>query len=144
MDLNKVKAVIELFEKSNLNKMELKDHSFAISLEKGGNAKEAKEIKDIPKITKNDLSEKEKDIVYFNNLYEIKSPIVGVFYQSQSPDSKSFVEKGSVVKKGDVLCVIEAMKVMNEILADKDGEIVDICVTNGQLVEFSQVLYRMK
>jgi acetyl-CoA carboxylase biotin carboxyl carrier protein len=141
MDLIKLKNVLEIFENSSLNKMEIQDRGFKISMEKGCPVKETKEIK-IP--VQKDLGEKEKEVVYFNNLYEVKSPIVGVFYQSADPDSPPLVEKGTHVKKGDVLCIIEAMKVMNEITADKDGEIVDICVTNGLLVEFSQVLFRMK
>ena len=76
--------------------------------------------------------------------YEIKSPMVGVFYTSPSPDAEPYVSVGSKVKKGDVICIIEAMKLMNEITADKDGEIAEICVDNGQVVEFSQVLFRMK
>ncbi len=76
--------------------------------------------------------------------HEIKSPMVGVFYTSPSPDAEPYVTVGSKVKKGDVVCIIEAMKLMNEITADKDGEIAEICVDNGQVVEFSQVLFRMK
>ena len=76
--------------------------------------------------------------------HEIKSPMVGVFYTSPSPDAEPYVSVGSKVKKGDVICIIEAMKLMNEITADKDGEIAEICVDNGQVVEFSQVLFRMK
>ena len=81
--------------------------------------------------------------VDFNNLKEVKSPMVGMFYQSSSPEAEPFVHVGSKVKKGDVLCVIEAMKLLNEITADADGEIVDICVENGQLVEYGQVLYKI-
>lgn len=81
--------------------------------------------------------------VDFNRLALVKSPMVGVFYAAPSPDSPPFVQVGSKVKKGDVLCIIEAMKLMNEICADRDGEIVDICVANGDVVEFSQVLFKL-
>lgn len=81
--------------------------------------------------------------VDFNNLTEVKSPMVGVFYAAPSPDSEPFVRVGSRVKKGDVLCIIEAMKLMNEITAECDGEIVDICAQNGDIVEFSQVLFKI-
>ena len=74
--------------------------------------------------------------VDFNNLKEVKSPMVGMFYQAPSPEADPYVRVGSKVKKGDVLCVIEAMKLLNEITADTDGEIVDVCVENGQLVEY--------
>ena len=81
--------------------------------------------------------------VDFNNLKEIKSPMVGMFYQAASPEAEPYVRVGSKVKKGDVLCVIEAMKLLNEITADTDGEIVDICAESGQLVEYGQVLYKI-
>ena len=81
--------------------------------------------------------------VDFNNLKEVKSPMVGMFYQAPSPEAAPYVRVGSKVKKGDVLCVIEAMKLLNEITADTDGEIVDVCVENGQLVEYGQVLFKI-
>ncbi|MCL2884582.1 MAG: acetyl-CoA carboxylase biotin carboxyl carrier protein [Oscillospiraceae bacterium] len=81
--------------------------------------------------------------VDFNRLIEVKSPLVGVFYSSASPDSEPFVSIGSKVKKGDVLCIVETMKLMNDIVAEQDGEIVDICVKNGDIAEFGQVLFKM-
>ena len=79
----------------------------------------------------------------FSHLAEIKSPIVGVFYASPSPESDPFVSIGSKIKKGDVLCIIEAMKLMNEITAEVDGEIADICVRNGDIAEYGQVLFKV-
>ncbi len=75
---------------------------------------------------------------------EVKSPIVGVFYASASPDSEPYVQVGSRVKKGDTLCIIEAMKLLNEIIAECDGEITEICAASGQVVEYAQVLFRIK
>jgi len=74
----------------------------------------------------------------------IESPIVGTFYHAATPDAKPFVQIGSKVKKGDVLCIIEAMKLMNEIEADIDGEIVEIFVENENAVEYGQPLFRIK
>jgi acetyl-CoA carboxylase biotin carboxyl carrier protein len=82
-------------------------------------------------------------VVDFNKLKEVKSPMVGLYYHAPAPGSAPYVTKGSKVKKGDVLCIIEAMKMMNEIAAETDGEIVDICAQDGQLVEFSQVLFKL-
>lgn len=75
---------------------------------------------------------------------DVRSPMVGVFYSAPSPDAEPFVKLGDHVHKGDVLCIIEAMKLMNEITAEVDGEVVDICVENGQLVEFDQCLMRIE
>lgn len=69
--------------------------------------------------------------------------MVGVFYSAPSPDSEPFVSKGSKVKKGDTLCIIEAMKLMNEVIAERDGEIVEILANSGELVEFGQTLFRI-
>lgn len=74
----------------------------------------------------------------------ISSPMVGVFYAAPSPDAEPYVSVGSVVKKGDVLCLIEAMKLMNEVQAEQSGEIVKICVENGQVVEYGQPLFLIK
>lgn len=73
----------------------------------------------------------------------VASPMVGVFYSAPSPDSDPFVQVGDQVKKGDVLCIIEAMKLMNEIQAEIDGTIVEITVGNGQVVEYDQPLFRI-
>ncbi|MGI5883949.1 MAG: acetyl-CoA carboxylase biotin carboxyl carrier protein [Candidatus Spyradocola sp.] len=79
----------------------------------------------------------------FNAAKMVTSPMVGVFYASPSPSDPPFVTVGSKVKKGDVLCIIEAMKLMNEITAEEDGEIIDICATNGSVVEYGQILFKM-
>ncbi|MGI5898415.1 MAG: acetyl-CoA carboxylase biotin carboxyl carrier protein [Christensenellales bacterium] len=79
----------------------------------------------------------------FNNIHTIDSPMVGVFYQAAGPGEKPFVQVGSKVKKGDVLCIVEAMKLMNEINAVQDGEIVDICVSDGDVVEYGQTLFKI-
>ena len=81
--------------------------------------------------------------VDFNDVFEAKSPLVGVFYAAPSPGAEPFVRVGSRVKKGDVLCIVEAMKLMNEIQAERDGEIVDICVHDGDVVEFGQTLFKL-
>ena len=72
--------------------------------------------------------------------YAIKSPMVGTFYSSPSPDAEAFVEIGSTVNKGDVVCIIEAMKLMNEIKSDFSGKVTQICVKNGDPIEYGQVL----
>jgi acetyl-CoA carboxylase biotin carboxyl carrier protein len=77
-------------------------------------------------------------------LEDVLSPMLGVYYAAASPESKPFIQVGDKVKKGDILCIIEAMKLMNEILAESDGEVAKICVENGHIVEFGQVILKMK
>ena len=74
----------------------------------------------------------------------VKSPIVGTFYASSSPENPPFVKKGQKIKKGDTLCIIEAMKLMNEIDADVEGEIVDILICNEAVVEYNQPMFKIK
>ena len=88
-------------------------------------------------------AEAEETNVDVNRTREIKSPMVGVFYAAPSPDARPFVEVGSKVKKGDIVCIVEAMKLMNEISAEFDGEVVDICVHNGDVVEYGQTLFKL-
>ncbi len=78
------------------------------------------------------------------NLVDIKSPIVGTFYRAPSPDAPSYVEVGSNVKKGQPLCILEAMKLMNTLEAEYDGVIEEILVQNGDLVEFDQPIFKIR
>lgn len=83
--------------------------------------------------------------VNFEEEYKIvKSPMVGTFYASSSPDKDAFVKVGDKVKKGQVLCIVEAMKLMNEIESEYDGEIVEVCVNNEDIVEYGQPLFKIK
>jgi len=76
--------------------------------------------------------------------FVVKSPMVGVFYSAPGVDKKPYVAVGDAVHEGDVLCIIEVMKIMNEIIAERDGVVTEICVENKQVVEFGQTLFRME
>ena len=78
-----------------------------------------------------------------DGLISVTSPMVGVFYTSPSENAAPYVSVGDKVKKGDVLCIIEAMKLMNEITAEEDGVIAEVCVNNGQVVDFGHVLFKL-
>ena len=100
----------------------------------------------VPAAAPSPAAEPEKDEdagADFNAAKMVLSPMVGVFYASPSPSDPPFVTVGSKVKKGDVLCIIEAMKLMNEITAEEDGEIIDICAANGSVVEYGQILFKL-
>lgn len=92
----------------------------------------------------NPAAQLEKTNAPEENLHKIMSPMVGTFYASPSPDAEPYVKVGSKVKSDSVVCIVEAMKLFNEIEADVDGEIVEILVKNGQLVEFGQPLFLVK
>ncbi|MGN0550685.1 MAG: acetyl-CoA carboxylase biotin carboxyl carrier protein [Acutalibacteraceae bacterium] len=79
-----------------------------------------------------------------DNSSAITAPMVGVFYAAPSPDAEPYVSVGSAVKKGDVICIIEAMKLMNEVTATQSGVITEICANNGEIVEFGQPLFKIK
>ena len=79
-----------------------------------------------------------------NGLIDLDSPIVGTFFSASSPDAPPFVQVGSRVQKGQVVCIVEAMKVMNEIEAEFDGEVVEVIVSNGQPVEYGETLFRLR
>lgn len=93
-----------------------------------------------PKIEKNKDSETVKE----DNYKTITSPMVGVFYSSPSPDADPYISVGQTINNGDIVCIIEAMKLMNEIPATESGTITEICVNNGDIVEFGQPLFKVK
>ena len=95
--------------------------------------------KDVDSLNEKSFVQEQED----ENIYLVKAPLVGTFYKAPDPDSDTFVEKGDKVKKGDVLCIIEAMKSMNEIQSDVSGEIKEVCMKNTELVEFGQVLFKI-
>ena len=91
-----------------------------------------------------DVAEAEPEAAVRDNLVEITSPMVGTFYRSPAPDALSYTEVGNRVSQGDVLCIIEAMKLMNELESEISGVIAEICVENAEPVEYGQVLFRVE
>jgi acetyl-CoA carboxylase biotin carboxyl carrier protein len=142
MNIKEIKSLVEIMESNSLNVLEVTEGETKIRMERH-DSKESpiKVTEPLPSILEKtiEISENKK----IDNLFEVKSPMVGVFYRSPAPGSEPFVKVGSKVKKGDVLCVVEAMKLMNEICAEKDGIINEICAEDGQVIEFSHVLFRL-
>ena len=155
MDIRKVKKLMEMLEESSLSELEVIEGEESIRLSKSSNLTTENITTQIPNQISYQVNPKnqnpltqipeQSNIIDKENLetsgYEIKSPMVGTFYEAPSPGSKPFVSVGDVVKKGDVLCIIEAMKMLNQIESDKGGEIKAILVENAQPVEFNQVLF---
>lgn len=137
MKIEEIRELAQIMKENGLGMLELQEDGTNLRMEAASAAAPAAPASAAPVATQDGTP------VDFNNLKEVKSPMVGVFYQAPSPEADPYVRVGSKVKKGDVLCVIEAMKLLNEITADTDGEIVDVCVENGQLVEYGQVLFKI-
>ena len=141
MNIKDIKALVRILESSNLTSIEVGDGENRICLKREypsvGTAAAAPAYRPALATDEPDAANNLK------NANEITSPLVGVYYAAPSPDAEPFVTVGAKVRKGDTLCIIEAMKLMNEITADRDGEIVDICAENGQIVEFGQTLFKI-
>ena len=152
MNLRQIRELVRLLESSSLSVLEIEENDLHVRLEKGQTAGLAQPVPAalpqavpaaLPVETAPDPAPVADGTVDFNRLKEVKSPLVGIFYAAPSPGAEPFAGVGSRVKKGDVLCVVEAMKLMNEITADADGEVIDVCVQNGQVVEFGQILFKL-
>jgi len=143
MKPEELKIYAEFMKEYGLEYLEIKKGDFHLILsKKGEEIKERKVIEESPKINIEKIVEESKHTSQeFENIVYIKSPLVGTFYRAPSPTSPPFVEQGKFVKKGDVLCIIEAMKVMNEIKSDYDGIIKEVLVENGKPVEYGQILF---
>lgn len=152
MNLRQIRELVRLLESSGLSVLEIEENDLRVRLEKGPTAGLAQPVPAalpqavpaaLPVETAPDPAPVADGTVDFNRLKEVKSPLVGIFYAAPSPGAEPFAGVGSRVRKGDVLCVVEAMKLMNEITADADGEVIDVCVQNGQVVEFGQILFKL-
>lgn len=143
MDIKELEAIASLMKENELTKLELEEKGIKLKLERMPQAA-------IPapavatSVTEKPLPTETKAEENFISGSTIKSPTVGVFYAAPSPESSPYVKVGDKINKGDVVCIIEAMKLMNEIVSEYSGEIVEICVGNGQVVEYGQPLFIVK
>ncbi len=159
-DLKKIKEIIEIMKENELLEVEIKHGDDKIFLKRsephssvGGVLSAAPGIRPEPGSAQHIQAGGSEALIHTYTtgsagsseaLVEITSPIVGTFYATPSPDSEHYVEVGSTVEPQMVVCIIEAMKVMNEIKAETSGTIVEVLVTNGQAVEYGQVLFKVK
>ncbi len=155
-DVQKIKELIEIMERNGLVELEIKhgdDKIFlkrhvpqqSIPSETAAAKPQSVAVATGADVAKAPATEMPPPVPAKNeNLEEIKSPIVGTFYATPSPDSEPYVEVGSHVEPQMVVCIVEAMKVMNEIKAETSGTIAEVLVTNGQAVEYGQVLFRVR
>ncbi|MDR2396810.1 MAG: acetyl-CoA carboxylase biotin carboxyl carrier protein [Puniceicoccales bacterium] len=150
MNIQDLQEIIKLMEDSDLSELSLEGENFKLSLKRGAQplAGLHKPLTSMPslgaQLESNQGQEVKACVSDDKNIYWIKAPMVGTFYGSASPESSPFVSKGDRVTEGSVVCILEAMKVMNEIHAECSGEILDILVENGAPVEYGQDLFKVK
>lgn len=157
MDIKYIKELIALLEKSGVQKITIKEkNGVEISLDKGGSqiyqdpqSFATRPVHQMippappipPSAVPRDQKEPDESLSEIHPNMCVKSPMVGTFYTSESPESLPFVKVGDLINKGDTLCIIEAMKVMNEVKSDRQGKITKILVENASPVEYGQLLF---
>ena len=151
MDLKDIKAIIDLMKKNSISEFELEREEFKIKLKRGGNGisnvahfEEPQMVAYSPAQTLAGGGAPIPTTAVSSTDQEIKSPMIGTFYRAPSPEAVHYVEIGTEVNPDSVICIIEAMKVMNEIKAEARGVITEICVDNGKPVEFGQPLFKIR
>ena len=146
MDLRKIKKLIEMLQESDLNEIEVKEGEESVRI----NRKKEIVNNSTQFISQNKPDNLSQDQTFeennrdFVNLVDVKSPMVGTFYRSPAPDKPPFVEIGQKIKVGDTLCIVEAMKMMNQVKSEFNGTIKDILVENAQPVEFDEVIITLE
>ena len=152
MDIRKVKKLIELLEESGIAEIEIHEGEESVRISRGSTVAAPQAINvtaptpavtpaTVPVNTPTSVPESASSDDYADEGHVITSPMVGIFYTSPSPEEPPFVEKGQDVKTGEVICIIEAMKIMNQIEADASGKLVRVLVENGEAVEYGQPLF---
>lgn len=154
MELNELKDLLSQFDQSTLTEFNLKDGTFELYLNKNTTSRSASvaPVVEVAPIAPTQVATENVPVAVSTpeptpKVVEgtaIVSPLVGVVYLQPSPDKPNFKQVGDRVSKGEVICIVEAMKVMNEITSDVAGEIVEVSVENEQVVEFNQPLFRVK
>ena len=140
MNLKELKEIIAMFEEANISELDVERQGVKIRLKKGVTGEISQQHVVVPSQVSPAEKVKEGEVKE-GNLVDVKSPMVGTFYTAPAPDADPFVKEGDEIEKGQVICIIEAMKTMNEIKSELSGLIKKILVENGQAVEFNQPLF---
>ena len=138
MDYKEIKELAALMKEMDLTSLAYRSGDESVKL-----TRRSENVQSAPGAKNTAYAELQNDEQNPVGTFTVKSPMVGVFYSASGLDGEPYVEIGDTVRVGDVLCVIEAMKIMNEITAERDGVITDICIENKQVVEFGQPLFRI-
>jgi acetyl-CoA carboxylase biotin carboxyl carrier protein len=142
MDLRKIKKLIEMLQESDLNEIEVKEGEESVRINRKKESIIHTANPSVPKVvSKSESKTDDAHTASSTEDYEkIVSPMVGTFYRKPAPDKDPFVEVGQLIKKGDTVCIIEAMKMMNQVKSEFDGKIISINIGDGEPVEFGQEL----
>ncbi len=149
MDIRKVKKLIELLEESGIAEIEIHEGEESVRISRGSTLAAPQTMIQVPQATQASESvnvhpaaedNKPKDD-YVDEGHVVTSPMVGIYYSSPSPEEPEFISRGQSVKAGEVLCIIEAMKIMNQIESDVSGKLIRALVENGEAVEYGQPLF---
>ena len=152
MNMREIKEMLQLMEDHKLSELEIDKDGLKIKFKKGGFDRLETQFVTAPRSSAqipashhppSSISSSASETLPSNGTV-VKSPMVGTFYGSPAPDQPPYVSAGSKIKEGDVLCIVEAMKLMNEIKAEFSGEIIEVLVKNGQPIEFDQPLFKIK
>jgi acetyl-CoA carboxylase biotin carboxyl carrier protein len=144
MDLRKLKTLIDLVSESNVSELEITEAEGKVRIVKGGGAMVQQYAAPVAMAAPAAAPLSAAPVAALAPVvvgHTVKSPMVGTFYRSASPGAKVFVEVGDPIKEGETVCIIEAMKILNEIEADKSGTVTQILCENGQAVEYGQPLF---
>ena|SRR4030066_1956062 len=145
MDLNLIKKLVKIVDTSEITDLEVEESGFRIKIAKKIRGLQTytqpQMIAQTAPVTEKVHEEKPSKPEIQENQHEIRSPIVGTFYRAPAPDADSYVNVGDTISPGSVLCIVEAMKLMNEIESDVSGKIIKILVENGKPVEYNQPLF---
>ena len=146
MDYSEIKKIIQDMGESKIDTLEIEfPDGLKIKMDKGKNHVETSQSTQVIPVVSNEVVNNIKTETKQEEEYKIiKSPMVGTFYSKSSPKAEPFVKVGDKVKKGQVVCIVEAMKLMNEIEAEFDGEIVEVCKKDEDMVEYGSTLFKLK
>lgn len=147
MNIKKIQELVEIMNENGLSQLEIEEEGSKIKLSKGatGVVQQVVSQPTAPQAAAPQAApEAQAAPAASGNLKEITSPMVGTFYSSPAPDADAYVKVGDIVHKGDVLCIVEAMKLMNEVKSEVDGKVVEICIENAEPIEFGQVMFRVE
>lgn len=145
MDLKELNELIDLFEKRSITELEYEESGFRIRLKKWTSSQRNGHVEGEQRASRGEVPTVEHQlgsaILTSDKFIAVHSPMVGTFFRSPSPSTEPFVKEGDIVEKGQPLCIIEAMKIMNEIESEASGKVVSILVENGQPVEYGELLF---